>query len=297
MPAPPAMQWPGQIHFPARLLDAPAEWEAVMLDALFTQSPAGLAVLDNELRVVRVNTATPAMQGMREQGVVGRSLPGSHHVVEEEAAKTLVREVLDSDVPAHGHILRARPPAHHGQERQYELSVFRLNNSHGGVLGAAITVVDVTDRERARNRLGIRDAVRERVGRTLDVVVTCRELAEVPVPAFADVAVVEVVDSVIRGDDPPPSPLPGGVPLRRAAFRSGAGEHQPEAIRWETYGACPPRPPSARPWPTCCPGPSPWTPAFRGRPPTQPAPGPSTTPARTPSWSFPWPCAAPCSGW
>ncbi|OLZ74172.1 protein phosphatase [Streptomyces sp. IMTB 2501] len=201
---------------------------AVMLDALFTQSPVGLAVLDTELRVVRVNTATPAMRGMREEDVVGRRFPRSHYVVEEETAEGLVREVLDTGVPARGHILRARPPAHSGRERLYEVSVFRLNNPRGGVLGAAITVVDVTERERVRNRLGILDAVHERVGRTMDVVVTCQELAEVLVPAFADVAVVEVVDSVIRGEDPPPSPLPRGVPLRHTAFRSVVGG-QPEA--------------------------------------------------------------------
>ncbi|MEY9964260.1 hypothetical protein ABIA33_002302 [Streptacidiphilus sp. MAP12-16] len=39
------------------------EAEHAMLDALFTLSPAGLHMLDTELRVVRINTATSAMQG------------------------------------------------------------------------------------------------------------------------------------------------------------------------------------------------------------------------------------------
>lgn len=52
-------------------------------------------------------------------------------------------------------------------------------------------------------------------------------------PGFADLAVVEVVDGVLRGADPPVGPLPPGTPLRRAAsgrcdaFRDtaeGAGE-------------------------------------------------------------------------
>ncbi|MEV6058305.1 PAS domain-containing protein, partial [Streptomyces sp. NPDC052107] len=62
----------------------------VTLDALFTQAPIGLAVLDSDLRVVRINTATPAMQGRREEDVVGRTFPGSHHVVDAEAAEALV---------------------------------------------------------------------------------------------------------------------------------------------------------------------------------------------------------------
>ncbi|MER7841947.1 SpoIIE family protein phosphatase [Streptomyces sp. NPDC096040] len=201
----------------------------VTLDALFTQAPVGLAVLDSDLRVARINTATPAMQGTREEDVIGRVFPGSHYVVDAEPAEAVVREVLESGVPVRGRILRARPPAHHGQERLYEVSAFRLLDSDSAVLGVTITVVDVTDRERALSRLRILDTVRERVGRTLDMVATCQELADAVVPEFADVAVVELVDAVIRGDDPPPSPVPSCLTLQRAAFRSSAGENQPQA--------------------------------------------------------------------
>ncbi|MET8244940.1 hypothetical protein ABZV31_11260 [Streptomyces sp. NPDC005202] len=86
----------------------------------------------------------------------------------------------------------------------------------------------MTDRERALRRLRILDTVRERVGRSLDMVVTCQELADALVPEFADVAVVELVEAVICGYDPP-SPLPSCVTLRRAAFRSSAGEDAPQA--------------------------------------------------------------------
>jgi anti-sigma regulatory factor (Ser/Thr protein kinase) len=73
------------------------------------------------------------------------------------------------------------------------------------------------------------DAVRRQVGRTLDPVVTGEELVSALVPEFADIAVVEVVDSVIRGDEPPPAPLPPGTPLMRTAFRSGQA-HPPQAL-------------------------------------------------------------------
>jgi PAS domain S-box-containing protein len=204
--------------------------EAVMLDALFSQSPVGLAVLDSELRVVRVNTATPAMQRMREEDVVGRRFPGSHYVVEAEAAEALVRGVLESGVPLRRRVVRARPPAHRGQERRYELSAFRLADPHGAALGVAVTVVDVTDREQARTRLGMVSAVRARVGRTLDMVVTCQELVETLVPEVADIAVVELVDGVIRGDDPPLPDHPSSLTLRRVAFRSSAAGNPPQAV-------------------------------------------------------------------
>ncbi|WP_251096480.1 SpoIIE family protein phosphatase [Streptomyces sp. Caat 7-52] len=199
------------------------------LDALFTQAPVGLAVLDSELRVVRINTATPAMQGMREEEVVGRRFPASHHVVDGAAAEALARQVLETGVPVRERIVRARPPAHGGQERLYEVSAFRLLDRGGAVLGLSITVVDVTERERAQARLAVLDKVRERVGGTLDMVATCQELADALVPAFADVAVVELVDAVIAGDEPPPTPNLSRLTLRRAAFRSAAGEDQPQA--------------------------------------------------------------------
>lgn len=200
-----------------------------ILDALFTRSPIGLAVLDTELRVLRINTAAPAMQGLREEDLVGRRFPNSHHVLEPEKVEAALREVLEDGVPMRDRILRARPPAYRGQEHLYEVSAFRLEDPLGKVLGVALTMLDVTERERARIRLGTLDAVRQRVGRTLDVVATCQELVEAVVPSFADVAVVEVVDAVIRGDDPPLSPLPRDARLRRAAFRSIAGADQPQA--------------------------------------------------------------------
>ncbi|MFD0508790.1 PAS domain-containing protein [Streptomyces chiangmaiensis] len=197
---------------------------------MFARSPIGLAVLDTDLRVLRISTASPAMRGLREEDLVGHRFPDAHHVLEEKAAQDLLRGVLRDGVPVQGRVLRARPAAYHGQERLFEISAFRLEDGEGTVLGVAMTVVDVTDREKVRIRLGILDAVREHVGRTLDVVATCQELAEEVVPAFADVVVVEVVDAVIRGDDPPLSPLPRDVRLRRVAFRdSGNGEAQPQA--------------------------------------------------------------------
>lgn len=209
----------------------PAAFDTGMaiLDALFTRSPIGLIVLDTELRVLRVNIATPPMQGLREADLVGRPFPRSHHVAEPEKIEALLRGVLDDGVPLRDRIVRASPPVYHGRERQYEVSVFRLEAPVGTVLGLAMTVVDVTDREKARVRLAALDAVRQRVGRTLDVAATCQELVDAVVPAFADVAVVEVVDAVIRGDDPPLAPLPRDVRLRRAAFRSSAGEGRPQA--------------------------------------------------------------------
>lgn len=202
--------------------------DAALLDALFTQSPVGLHLVDTELRVLRFNTAGTGTRTWRAEDIVGRRFTETYGLVEPHETEKLVREVLESGVPLIDRIVRARPAADMAQDRLYAVSVFRLQGEDGVVLGLAAAVVDVTDRERARARARLLATARENVGRTLDVAVTCRELVDIVVPGFADTAVVEVVDSAMRGDDPPLSPLPPGIPLRRAAFRSRT-EDAPQA--------------------------------------------------------------------
>jgi GAF domain-containing protein/anti-sigma regulatory factor (Ser/Thr protein kinase) len=90
------------------------------------------------------------------------------------------------------------------------------------VQAAAVQAWSEAEKLHARLRVG--NQLRARIGQTLDVVAVCQEVADALVPGFADVAVVEVVDSVIRGEDLPLAPLGREVPLRRAAFRYGGGE-------------------------------------------------------------------------
>ncbi|WP_369244527.1 SpoIIE family protein phosphatase [Streptomyces sp. R41] len=202
---------------PGRRVD---ETAASMLEALFTQSPIGLHLLDTDLRVVRVNTATPVMRGVPLDDMKGRPIRDVYDIVEGCNVEALLREVLESGVPLLQRVVRARGEGNPPQERQFEISALRLESPSRSVLGLAVTAIDVTERERARTRTQVLDAVRRHVGRTLDPAVTGEELVPTVVPAFADIAIVEVVEAVIRGDDPPPAPLSTGTPLMRTAFRS-----------------------------------------------------------------------------
>ncbi|MFG2713572.1 SpoIIE family protein phosphatase [Streptomyces goshikiensis] len=205
---------------PTAPLDGPG---AAMMDALFNQSRVGLHLLDTDLRVVRVNAATPAMRDVRVEDVVGHRLDEVYGLFDADEVLALVRGVLDSGVPLVGHVVRAHRRSDPGREHFHEVSVFRLEAPSGDVLGLAVAVVEVTQREKGRAREEVLDVTREHVGRTLDVLETCQELVDALVPRVADIAVVEVVDALLRGDEPPLAPLPRDVPLRRAAFRSEAG--------------------------------------------------------------------------
>ncbi|MFF3518061.1 hypothetical protein [Streptomyces sp. NPDC002573] len=119
-----------------------------------------------------------------------------------------------------------RPKGAPGPEYLVSLSAARLEDAEGRIWVLLTEMLDVTEREKARARMRLLSSVREHVGRTLDVVATCEELVQAVVPDLADIAVVEVVDAVVRGEAPPPHSLGPEVPLRRAAFGHSSSTEQ-----------------------------------------------------------------------
>ncbi|MEV0495841.1 SpoIIE family protein phosphatase [Streptomyces atratus] len=100
---------------------------------------------------------------------------------------------------------------------------------YGGLAGNAVTLRDTTElqalagrAEAARGRLKLLYEAGVRIGTTLDVARTAQELAEVAVPRFADVVTVELLEPVLRGDEPPE----GSTEMRRAAA-SGVRQDSP----------------------------------------------------------------------
>ncbi|HEV2371043.1 MAG TPA: SpoIIE family protein phosphatase [Streptosporangiaceae bacterium] len=203
-----------------------ADVQAAAAQAWFAHAPAGLYVLDTELRIVSAGLATQIMGGVPAERVLGRRLTEVHSLAAPSQIEAMLREVLDTGVPAPGRVVRLSLRDVPG--RACWVSAFRLEDQHGAVLGVAAVLADAGELEKKRARLRVFRELRARVGRTLDVVATCQDVVDALVPDFADIAVVEVVDSVIRGEDPPLAPLGREVPLRRAAFRYGVGE--PEVL-------------------------------------------------------------------
>ncbi|WTW99613.1 SpoIIE family protein phosphatase [Streptomycetaceae bacterium NBC_01309] len=98
---------------------------------------------------------------------------------------------------------------------------------HGGQPGSVATLRDTTElralagrAEVARERLELLYDAGVRIGTTLDVTRTAEELAEAAVPRFADFATVELLEPVMRGEEP------GGNRMYRAAVR-GVRTDQP----------------------------------------------------------------------
>lgn len=187
-----------------------------LLDTLFSQSAVGLHVLDTELRVVRVNALSDSVPADR---IVGLHFTEAYRLEEPEESEQLLRGVLESGTPVLSRMIRGRLAGAPGPDRNLTVTIHRLDDSSGRPLGLLAAVVDVNERVKAQARAKCLESVRREVGRSLDVAETCEGLVAALVPQFAQFAVVEMVDEVLRGADPPLCPLNPDVPLRRAAVR------------------------------------------------------------------------------
>jgi PAS domain S-box-containing protein len=201
-----------------------AELDAALLEALFTESPAGLYILDTDLRVVRFNPAAKEMHGLPESAVLQHRARDFAPGLDVESLTDLADEVLGSGTPALDHLLRGHPPnAEPRQRSAFSVSIFRLRSRAGRVLGLAASVRDVTDREAAAERQDILHEAHRTIGSTLDAATTATELVDVAVPRFADTAVVDLRDDALRGEPLTTGAVSPDLPLRRAAYRSRAG--------------------------------------------------------------------------
>ncbi|WP_435852245.1 SpoIIE family protein phosphatase [Streptomyces sparsogenes] len=87
----------------------------------------------------------------------------------------------------------------------------RPTDRAGGPAGSAATLRDTTElrllsgrAEAARERLELLYDAGVRIGSTLELTGTTEKLVEVAVPRFADVVTVELLDPVLRGEEPAP---------------------------------------------------------------------------------------------
>ena len=183
--------------------------DLAVLDSFFTQSPVGMAVYDRDLRFVRLNDALARINGVPAEEHLGRRitevLPGLNGE-EIEAVMQFVLETGEPVVDARSH---GTTPADPTQEHAWSASYFRLEEPAGQVLGVSSTIIDVTGRfqaesraAKARGRLEALVDATSRIGTTLDLGETARELAQTMVPRVADVSGVFVLERLVASQDP-----------------------------------------------------------------------------------------------
>ncbi|MGG8408702.1 SpoIIE family protein phosphatase, partial [Streptomyces sp. 12297] len=123
----------------------------------------------------------------------------------------------------------ATDEVHLAGDRLLAVNVRPTTPSRGRASGSVMTLRDTTElaalagrAEVSRGRLELLYDASGRIGTTLDVGRTAEELSEVAVPRFADFVSVELLEPVLRGEEPA-----GGVhtEMRRAALTGTRAEH------------------------------------------------------------------------
>ncbi|GAA4846649.1 SpoIIE family protein phosphatase [Kitasatospora terrestris] len=198
------------------------QWEQLPMSfrQLLEGTPAGVGVLDTSLRYLYVNPTLARMNGVPAEAHIGHTiaelLPGID--AREEVLRAVIADGRPREVTSSGHT-RASSPL----RRRYWHGAYHRLEQDGRPIGLVGIVLEVTasrqqqhELEQARSRLALLDAAATRIGTTLDMDITCGELADFLVPQLADIATVEVLphpDSfhARRRSD-------GGLRLRRAAM-------------------------------------------------------------------------------
>ncbi|MBT2388318.1 SpoIIE family protein phosphatase [Streptomyces sp. ISL-1] len=171
------------------------------LDALFETCPIGLVMLDEELRYVHLNQALADMDGLPIEDHIGRRMEEIMITSDGGEYERMLGAVAAEGRPVVSMLVGLRTSGRPDRDQVRSVSFFPLSQAGDTRPGLGGLLVDVTDREQAiveagasRQRLALLDRAAARIGTTLDVNVTARELVEAAVPDFSDASVVEVVE-------------------------------------------------------------------------------------------------------
>ncbi|MFJ5923219.1 SpoIIE family protein phosphatase [Kitasatospora sp. NPDC092948] len=200
----------GAPYVQAALTEAAAlravERDLAVRDALFEQSPLGIAVLDTDLRYTAVNRTLAEMNGLPAEAHIGRTTGETLPERSADEITALQRQVLATGEP----VIDVTLASPSGRAGFRSISFSRMTDRSGRVLGISGTAMDVTERYRAvakvegaRRRLSLLNEFGSRVGDLLDASMIAQELAGAVVPRLADYAAVILLQAVAHGDDLP----------------------------------------------------------------------------------------------
>lgn len=202
-----------------------------ILERMVSRSSVGIAILDTDLRYVWSNAALSRFGGGDPQERLGKRLADIQPGLDAEKYEAQMRLVLKTGEPVTAYETVGRVRSAPDRDTAYSMSFTRLEDDEGHPVGVFYTVVDITERHRAQQRLALLDQAGQRMGRSLDVNRTAQELADVAVPGLADFVSVDLLESVLHGMEPPTGPLTVQdlASLRRAGHQS-TRDGVPEAL-------------------------------------------------------------------
>ncbi|MEU6364469.1 SpoIIE family protein phosphatase [Streptomyces sp. NPDC046931] len=218
------------------------ETDLAASQAIFGQSPFGFLLIDADLRVRRANERFASTFGGTPDDHRGRSVHDYLQSPEAERVAATLRRVLETgDSITDMHVTGFVPGS--DERRHWSVNLYRVHSGSGRPIGIAWLGIDVTARRAAareaaaaRRNLALLNDAGARIGNSLDLETTARELLDVVVPGFCDLATVDLYQGLLAGDETPPGLADGSAELRRVAFSSAvadapfAGGPEPVAV-------------------------------------------------------------------
>jgi PAS domain S-box-containing protein len=212
--------------------------EAAAFEAIFRYSAMGLFLADADLKLCRVNERFARVYGKPPEEYRGRSPHDFLPRVEADRLLAAGRQVLQDGGPVLDMQVVGTSPAVPGR-RRYSMSLYRLHDHRDRPIGIAGVATDVTIRQRAereaahtRRDLALLNEAGARIGNSLDLETTARQLLDVAVPHFCDLAAVDLYQALLKGDDDSAGATDGSAELRRVAVAS-AVSGGPESLGGE----------------------------------------------------------------
>ncbi len=124
-----------------------AEQGAALLQAFIDHVPAGLALLDRDLRLVRVNHALAAMSGLPPEAHLGRTLEEAIPAGRWDELHARIRSVLDAGEPVLDLDLCGQGPPAGNPPKHYLASLCPVRSDRR-VIGVGLMMHDVSERRR-----------------------------------------------------------------------------------------------------------------------------------------------------
>ena len=199
-----------------------------LVDWAVAHSPVVVALVDRQMRHLRLNAAMCRILGLRTEAEgLGRRLTDLTSTPATESCVACARQVALTGEPDVWRGIFRLP----GQRRDHAVEVYLspAKDPAGRVHGVLVVGFDVTEQFQARQRLALVNEASTRIGSTLDMTRTAEELVEVAVPRLADLVMIDLLDSVVRGDEPTTGRVQGSIPFQRLASGSVV-QGNPEAV-------------------------------------------------------------------
>jgi PAS domain S-box-containing protein len=206
------------------------ETDLAASQAIFGQSPFGFLLIDMDLRVRRANKRFASVFGGNVESHRGRTVHDYLPRSEADRVAATLRRVLETgDSITDMHVTGFIPGS--DDRRHWSINLYRVHSGTGRPIGIAWLGTDITSRRAAareaaaaRRNLALLNEAGARIGNSLDLETTARELLDVVVPGFCDLATVDLYQGLLAGDETPRALADGSAELRRVAFASAVSD-------------------------------------------------------------------------